>query len=317
MSSQRQKRHNRLKEEHTVTSSTHDADGRRATFSVAVYTLIACTWTWLCWIPTLVSATHRGLIMPPTFLGLLVEGAYTGSDALLVWVFQLGVYGPLIAAVVTAALLEGPDTLHAIWARSTRLRAGVGWYAAALLIPVAIYLPSLLIGAPPLEVPGPALLIPFILYQMLTSGLEEPGWRGFALPLLQRERSAESASWWLGLIWAVWHYPLLVYLYMPIGLVPMVFSVAGFTLGTIGQTIILTWLFNNTRSAWLAIVFHTALNVAATYLLGATDNPLLALAPALVTWLIAAVLLRVYGSETLMGREAAAKAPAEADVAEG
>jgi hypothetical protein len=100
----------------------------------------------------------------------------------------------------------------------------------------------------------------------------------------------------------VWHYPLLVYLYLPLGMVPMIFSIAGFTMATIGQTMVLTWMFNNTRSAWLAIVFHAALNVAATYMLGATDNPLVALAPAAVTWIIAAVLLRVYGSETLAER---------------
>ncbi len=62
-------------------------------------------------------------------------------------------------------------------------------------------------------IPAFGTLVAMALTQVITSGMEEPGWRGFALPLLQRTHTAENASWYLGLIWAGWHLPYMLYLY--------------------------------------------------------------------------------------------------------
>jgi uncharacterized protein len=37
--------------------------------------------------------------------------------------------------------------------------------------------------------------------------LEEPGWRGFALPRLQEKFGPLAGTIVLGLLWAAWHYP--------------------------------------------------------------------------------------------------------------
>jgi membrane protease YdiL (CAAX protease family) len=47
---------------------------------------------------------------------------------------------------------------------------------------------------------------------LLTYGLgEETGWRGYALPRLQRTRPATSATLILAILWAGWHTPALFY----------------------------------------------------------------------------------------------------------
>ena len=91
----------------------------------------------------------------------------------------------------------------------------------------------------------------------LTFGLgEETGWRGFALPRLQKRFSANKATWILGLLWAAWHTPTFFYNY---DLTLM--SVLAFTVGILSGAVILTWLYNSTGGSLLAvIVWHGAYN---------------------------------------------------------
>jgi membrane protease YdiL (CAAX protease family) len=90
---------------------------------------------------------------------------------------------------------------------------------------------------------------------VLTFGLgEESGWRGYALPRLQRGRSALSATLLLWLLWAFWHLPMFFYRYEAT-------MVAGFATGLLAGAITLTWLYNSTGGSILAVaVWHGAFN---------------------------------------------------------
>lgn len=131
--------------------------------------------------------------------------------------------------------------------------------------------------------------------------MEEPGWRDFALENLQKKYTAEKSSWILGLIWAVWHYPLMISLYLSEGIIAIIFSLAGFTIVMIGQTIIYTWFYNNTKSVFIAILYHAWANTATAFILGtvATYNPGIGLFTAIATWGLAFLLLKKYGGKTL------------------
>ena len=80
---------------------------------------------------------------------------------------------------------------------------------------------------------------------------EEPGWRGFALPRMQRVRTPFTATLLLGVIVAAWHVPLLAISgekFEPVLL-----------LGTVFVTFWYTWLFNRTGgSVFMTIVAHAA-----------------------------------------------------------
>ncbi|MDQ3864040.1 MAG: CPBP family intramembrane metalloprotease, partial [Actinomycetota bacterium] len=77
---------------------------------------------------------------------------------------------------------------------------------------------------------------------------EEPGWRGFALPCLQADRSPLLATLILGVLVAGWHAPLLLPQY---GLRPLDL------LTTVAVTFWYTWLFDHTGgSVLMTIVAH-------------------------------------------------------------
>ena len=141
----------------------------------------------------------------------------TGSFVLVV----LGGLGPAGAAAVTLHLTGQPlrPWLRGLLAWRVRPR----YYAYAMLLPAAVYgsvnLTLQMLGADvdwsllPGRVPG--YLVALVLTATLFGGLEEPGWRGYALPRLQDRHTPFVATTLLGLAWGVWHVPL----YGPAGFV--------------------------------------------------------------------------------------------------
>ena len=100
--------------------------------------------------------------------------------------------------------------------------------------------------------PGLCRMLDMELVPGLGGAWEEPGWRGYALPKLQVDRSALLASLLLGVVWAFWHLPLVL-----IGQIPR-----SDPLFVVAWTVVFTWLFNNTNgSVLLAMLMHNTNNV--------------------------------------------------------
>jgi membrane protease YdiL (CAAX protease family) len=95
---------------------------------------------------------------------------------------------------------------------------------------------------------------------LVTNGWgEELGWRGFALPRLQRTHSAMASSVMLSIAWAGWHLPAFFYVpsYVALGLGIL----PGFFLGILAGAIVLTWLYNSSHGSVLAVVlWHASFN---------------------------------------------------------
>ncbi len=89
---------------------------------------------------------------------------------------------------------------------------------------------------------------------------DEIGWRGFALPRLQRRHGPLVGSLVLGVLWALWHLPLFL---IPAWDTPHdgPLDVALFVVLAVGTAVVFTWVFNSTGgSVLLAILTHGSLN---------------------------------------------------------
>jgi membrane protease YdiL (CAAX protease family) len=98
------------------------------------------------------------------------------------------------------------------------------------------------------------------IFWLLTVGLgEESGWRGYALPKLQANMSALSATLILTLLWVGWHLPRFFYFD---GFLDQGFSALPlFALQQLLLAILLTWLYNSGRGSILAAaLFHSGFN---------------------------------------------------------
>ncbi len=181
-------------------------------------------------------------------------------------VFHLAVYAPTIAAVAVVGYVRGSAGLASFFRRLFRWRAGLGWVAAVLLgyglvKLVARAISNAVTGADdPLFGYEPSwTVLPALLLVLIDDPgpMEEFGWRGFALPLLQRRYSALQASLILGVIWGVWHVPS----FYIASLSQSAMSLPLFLLNTVVLALLFTTVYNSTGgTVLLAFLFHAINN---------------------------------------------------------
>lgn len=165
--------------------------------------------------------------------------------------------GPLAAAVIVIGLAEGRAGYRAWGRRIIRWRVGWAWYAVALLLPAVLVLVTgsvnMLLGAAApglsqLTWTGLLMVVAVRLVNPMDGPLgEEPGFRGYAVPLLQSARTPLQSAAVLGTVVAGWHVPLIVFGSLSLIGLPTTFAI----------TFLYVWLFNRTRgSVLLTILFH-------------------------------------------------------------
>jgi uncharacterized protein len=172
---------------------------------------------------------------------------------------SFGAFSPLIAAVVVIGLGEGRPGFRRLAGRLLRWRVGWGWYVAAVAFPLGtLALSGMLnqaMGAPAPDLgqftPWYSVLLLFAMNVVNPLGGpmgEEPGWRGFAQPGLQRTRSPLAATSIMAVLVTGWHLPLLL---PQFGLRPIEL------LSTVAVTFWYAWLFNRSGGSLIpALVAH-------------------------------------------------------------
>ncbi|MFN3940642.1 MAG: CPBP family intramembrane glutamic endopeptidase [Chitinophagales bacterium] len=104
----------------------------------------------------------------------------------------------------------------------------------------------------------------FFIYNLIFFGFgEEVGWRGFALPRLQKKWNALTASVFLTVFWAIWHLPL--FFYRP-GYTSMdMAGMLGWVFSLLTGSVLLTWLYNSSlESILICAIFHSTIDIAFT-----------------------------------------------------
>jgi uncharacterized protein len=219
--------------------------------------VLANAASWIAWLPYILSLHGLGLWqfsfpggpMGGQLLGML-PGAYLG---------------PIGAALVVTAIADGRAGLRAWAARLWNWKVSWRWYVGILLgVPAAMLLSGLVFSGGQAQMPAAVVLlalVPTLFFQMVTTGLaEEPGWRDFALPRMQRTIGAPRAAVALGALWGLWHLPLFLTEWgqWPSGSWYRPIEFVGFC---IAFNVVMTWVFNRTgQSLPMAMLLHVSVN---------------------------------------------------------
>ena len=183
----------------------------------------------------------------------VVFGKLSGHHPL----FFLAVYAPAIAAIVIVAYHSGRSGLRRYLSRLLLWRCSPAWYIFLMLGIPLLFIGGAAIKGNLLAEPLPfssfkALLMALIL-MAIKGPIEEFGWRGFALPLIQRKFAPIWAGLMVGIIWGVWHCPA----FLLSGTPQSAWSFTPFFIGSVAASVIMTPLFNASHgSILLPALFH-------------------------------------------------------------
>jgi uncharacterized protein len=230
--------------------------GLLARHPLVSFFVIAFAFSWALLFSVLLSKDGLGLL------------PYRVSPALASAIVPASLFGPSVAALIVTAATEGRADVGHWLRRIVRWRVGVQWYLFVLLgLPAIMVLGTLLrpgalasfdISALPSVL---AYLGAFAFMVFLGGPLgEEPGWRGFALPRLQRLHGPLVGGLLLGSLWALWHLPGFL---VPQKLPPSgtVMDFVRFALALIALAYVIQFAFNNTGgSVLMAILTHATWN---------------------------------------------------------
>lgn len=180
-------------------------------------------------------------------------GELTGQHPL----FYLSVYSPAIAAFSIVIYHRGIVGLRHFLARFLIWRCSVSWYLFLLLGVPLVFIAGSALNGNLFSEPYPfgsleALLIALLL-AVIKGPIEEFGWRGLALPLVQRRFAPVWAGLIVGVIWGLWHTPA----FLLSGTQQSAWTFTPFFVGTIALSLIVTPMFNQSKgSIFLPALFH-------------------------------------------------------------
>jgi len=254
---------------------------------IVTFSILAYLYSWIIWSPLVLSA--KGIIdtyVPP-------------------WIHLIGSWGPLLAAFTVTVIVGKGAGFRELIRRLFRWKVGLRWFLVATS-PIILFLIALSIDilisntsfdfnlfGRLQEISGVVGVAGWVV-MILTFGFgEETGWRGFALPRLQITRSASKATLILIPIWIFWHLPLFFYKesFIEMG----VFGAFGWAISLAFGAVVLTWLYNSSKSSILIVaIWHGTFNAAVA---SGEGNVSMITSVLVILWAI--IIQRLTGTENL------------------
>ena len=190
---------------------------------------------------------------------------FIGHQVEIMPIIMLGIWAPTLTAIGLTYFYFGRKGLTQMFGRFKR--TNVKWYYWALLIflPITIHFVGRSIWqifyegqVNPFHV-NPKYWLGIILPSFLIAGFgEELGWRGFALPRLQRHFSPIMTAFILAIVHLLWHLPT-YWLGQGMHNVPLLFILAFL----FPWTFIFNWLYNKSGGSLIfAVSFHAISNAS-------------------------------------------------------
>ncbi len=229
---------------------------------VVTFLLLTYAISWSILSPLLLGLDGLGLLpysVPPGFVLLLII---------------LSSFGPTFAALLMTAWIEGGAGVRRLLQQYGRWKVGTRWYLLVLVAtPIALLGGAMFLRNPAswqgvaqegwLILPGYLLNLAVLFFVGGPLG-EESGWRGFALPRLQQQYGALTASLLLGIGWALWH--------LPNFFIPATSTWTGSLWVYVGialaLSVIHTWVYNGTRGSLLLVtLLHAAVDASTRFFL--------------------------------------------------
>jgi len=221
-----------------------------------LYFALAYFISWVIWLP---------LILP--------KFGITALPVLPKYHHYLGSFGPMIAAFVVKYISDDWKGIMDLLKRIVQWKVKWFWYIVVIIVPVLLviiagYFDELL-NKHSFTMKGFSTndefpefgVLSYFLFNLFTFGIgEETGWRGYALPALQKRFTALTATLILAVGWACWHIP--AFIYRPLYSQMDVVGIAGFFISMLMGAIVLTWLYNSTKGSLLIVaIFHAMIEL--------------------------------------------------------
>lgn len=222
---------------------------------LALFFVLAFAISWTIWLPQV--AFVQGFLDKPVSPYLHLAGGL----------------GPMLAAIIVTGLIGGSNGIREHVRRMFRWRVRMTWHLIAWFGPVVLFAIAAVIVRimggtwPDLsqfgrtdEYPELPLVVYWMANMLFYGWGEETGWRGFALPRLQKSHNALTATFMLSLCWALWHLPLFWcadgFMKMGIG------GAIGWYFSLLLGAVLLTWIYNGSQGSILIVaIFHAVLNI--------------------------------------------------------
>lgn len=208
---------------------------------------------------------------------------YFSEDINEFWALP-GAWGPTISAILVTWMHEGKAKVKQLLKKLFIWRLSIKYYGFAITLSSILVILAMLLAYLFFNVDLNLSSIPrglgleeegflfalvlspvFFLITCLVGGpiAEELGWRGFAQEKLQPKFGEVSSGLIIGVLWVLWHLPLMIFLPQGVGHMPL----WAYILVMINMSILLAWLYNKTRgSVLLAVLFHAGMNFENTIL---------------------------------------------------